>query len=131
MRDLRVQEERVGIVNPNIVLYKTQNKKYGLWDTITLDWVTINDTTYEPSFILFDEQIIENPQTKEKFYVDMFGDSVGMNSEYFVAVTPFEDIDSYFITKRTWETIKDKFNQEGTEMMVDKLQDINEKEKGL
>jgi hypothetical protein len=131
MSDLRVQEERVGIVNPNIVLYKTQNKKYGLWDTTTLDWVTINDTTYEPSFILFDEQIVENPQTKEKFYVDMFGDMVGTNSEYFVAVTPFEDIDSYFITKRTWDTIKDKFNQEGTEMMVDKLQDINEKEKGL
>lgn len=131
MRDLRVQEERVGIVNPNIVLYKTQNKRYGLWDTTTLDWVSRNDITYEPSFVLFDEQVIENPTTKEKFYVDMFGDSVGVNSEYFVAVTPFEDIDSYFLSKRAWDTIKDKFNQEGTEMMVNKLQDINEKEKGL
>lgn len=131
MRDLRVQEERIGIVNPDIILYKTQNRRYGLWDNRTLDWVTKNNVTYEPSFIKFEETVIENPKTGERFYVDMFGDSVGVNSEYFVGITPIDDIDSYFLTKSTWENIKDKFKEEGTEMMVNKLQDINEKEKGL
>lgn len=131
MRDLRVQEERIGIVNPDIILYKTQNKRYGLWDGRTLDWVTKNDVTYEPSFVKFEETVIENPKTGERFYVDLFGDSVGVNSEYFVAITPLDDIDSYFLTKNTWEGIKDKFKEEGTEMMVNKIQDINEKEKGL
>lgn len=131
MKDLRVNDERAGIVNPEIILYKTQNNRYGLWNNVSLDWVTLNNTTYEPSFIKFEETVIENPKTNERFYVDLFGDSVGVNSEYFVAITPLDDIDSYFLTKNTWEGIKDKFKEEGTEMMVNKLQDINEKKKGL
>lgn len=126
MRDLRVQEERAGIVNENIILYKTQDRRYGLWDNRTSDWLTKNNNTYEPSYVLFEEDVVENPKTKEKFYVDKFGDSGNANSDYFVAITPLEDIDSYFLSKSAWESIRDTFNEEGTELMVNKIQDINE-----
>jgi hypothetical protein len=126
MKDLRVDEERIGLVNSNIILYVTGYKRYGLWDNRSTDWLTKNNNTYEPSYVKFDEQVIENPKTKETFYVDKFGDSANANSDYFVAVTPLVDIDSYFLSKSAWESIKDKFTTDATEMMVDKAQDINE-----
>jgi hypothetical protein len=126
MKDLRVDTERVGIVNENIILYVTGYKRYGLWDNRTSDWLTKNGNTYEPSYVKFDEQVIENPKTKETFYVDKFGESAGNNTDYFVAITPLVDIDSYFLSKSAWEAIQDKFTTDASEMMVDKAQDINE-----
>jgi hypothetical protein len=126
MKDLRVDTERVGIVNENIILYVTGYKRYGLWDNRTSDWLTKNNNAYEPSYVKFDEQVIANPKTKETFYVDKFGDAASNNTDYFVAITPLSDIDSYFLSKSAWESIKDKFTSDASEMMVDRAQDINE-----
>lgn len=127
-KDLRLQEERAGIVNESIILYKTFEQKYGLWNNITSDWLEKNGIIYDPSYSKTEEVIIENPKTNERFYVDTY--SVETN-DYFVAITPILDVDSYFLSKNAWESIKDKFETEGTELDADKAQDINEFKKGL
>jgi len=127
-KDLRLQEERAGIVNESIILYKTIQKKYGLWNNITSDWLEKNGNVYDPSYDKIEEEIIENPKTKERFYVDKYSTN---DNDYFVAITPLLDVDSYFLSKNAWEGIKDKFKTEGTELDADTAQDINEFKKGL
>jgi hypothetical protein len=83
---------------------------------------------YEPSYTKTEENIIENPKTKEKFYVDKFEVSDG---DYFMAITEIHDIDSYFLSKNAWENIKDKFSIEPIEIDVEKSQDIFETKKGV
>lgn len=128
MRDLNPIEERVGIKNPNIILYKTRKGKYGLWNNTTSDWLDKSGNVYEPSYSITDEQIIENPKTKDKFYVDTYSTSDG---DYFVAITHIHDIDSYFLSKNAWESIKDKFETEALEKDVETSQDIYETKKGV
>jgi hypothetical protein len=127
-KDLRLQEERAGIVNESIILYKTFENKYGLWNNSTSDWLEKNGNIYDPSYGKTEEEIIENPKTKERFYVDKYSTN---DNDYFVAITPLLDMDSYFLSKTAWEGIKDKFKTEGTESDADSAQDINELKKGL
>jgi hypothetical protein len=127
-KDLRLQEERVGIVNESIILYKTIQKKYGLWNNRTSDWLEKNGNVYDPSYEKTEEDVIENQKTKERFYVDKYSTS---GDDYFVSITPLLDVDSYFLSKSAWEGIKDKFKTEGTELDADSAQDINEFKKGL
>jgi hypothetical protein len=127
MSELKPVEERIGIVNENIILYKTRKNRYGLWNNNTDDWLELHGNNYEPSYTLINEEIVENPKTKERFYVDKFESNEG---DYFIAATPIDDIDSYFLSKQAWETIKDKFTSEGSEQMLSKSQDINEIKKG-
>lgn len=128
LKDLDVLHERSGIVNESIFLYKTNRKKYGLWNNLTSDWLEKNGTSYDASYNKTEEEVIENTNTKERFYVDKY--SINDN-EYFVAITPLLDMDSYFLSKTAWEGIKDKFKTEGTELDADSAQDINEFKKGL
>ena len=127
-KDLRLEEERAGIVNESIILYKTYENKYGLWNNATSDWLEKNGNIYDPSYGKTEEEIIENPKTKERFYVDKYSTN---DNDYFVAITPLLDMDSYFLSKTAWEGIKDKFKTEGTELDADSAQDINEFKKGL
>ena len=127
-KDLRLEEERAGIVNESIILYKTYENKYGLWNNATSDWLEKNGNIYDPSYGKTEEEIIENPKTKERFYVDKYSTN---DNDYFVAITPLLDVDSYFLSKNAWEGIKDKFKTEGTELDADSAQDINEFKKGL
>jgi group I intron endonuclease len=87
-----------------------------------------NGNIYDPSYGKTEEEIIENPKTKERFYVDKYSTN---DNDYFVAITPLLDMDSYFLSKNAWEGIKDKFKTEGTESDADSAQDINEFKKGL
>jgi hypothetical protein len=128
MRDLNPLEERAGIKNPNIILYKTRKNRYGLWNNTSSDWLEKNNNMYEPSYTKTEENIIENPKTKEKFYVDKFEVSDG---DYFMAITEIHDIDSYFLSKNAWENIQDKFSIEPIEIDVEKSQDIFETKKGV
>lgn len=128
MRDLQPMEEKSGIKNPNILLYKTRKNKYGLWDNKTSDWLQKGNSTYEPAYSLVDEEVLQNDDTGELFYVDKYSYS---SSDYFVAVTPLEEqVFSYFLSNNAWEKIKDKFSKEPTEKDVDVSQDIYEIKKG-
>ena len=123
MHDLRVRKERVGIVNENIELLITQDKTYGLYDNNEIGWLTRNGDEYSPSYRKVEEKTIVNPTNKERFYVDKF---LSADGDYFIAVTPVDDIDSYFLSKSAWEKIQEQFAENPTEKMVYKSQDINE-----
>jgi hypothetical protein len=123
MQDLRVKPERVGIVNSNIELLVTMDKTYGLYDNNEIGWLVRNGDEYSPSYRKSEEKIITNPTTKERFYVDRFQSADG---DYFIAITPIDDIDSYFLSKTAWERIKNEFEENPTEKMAYKTQDINE-----
>jgi hypothetical protein len=127
MRDLDPKEEKSGIKNPNILLYKTRKNKYGLWNNTTSDWLEKSNNTYDPSYSLTDEEIFENDETGEIFYVDKFTFS---GSDYFVAITPLEDqVFSYFLSSNAWEQIKDTFKESPSEEDVEVSQDIYELKK--
>ena len=128
MRDLNPQEERVGIKNPNIILYKTRRGRYGLWNHITSDWLEKNGDVYEPSYALTEEDIYENKNTKDKYYIDTYSSADG---DYFVSVTHIHDIDSYFFSKQAWERIKDKVKELPIEKDFETQQDIDELKKGV
>jgi hypothetical protein len=123
MRDLDVKKERVGIVNDNIELLITMDKTYGLYDNNEIGWLVRNGDEYSPSYRKVSEKVITNPTNKERFYVDKFESADG---DYFIAVTPIDDIDSYFLSKSAWERIEGQFIENPTEKMVYKTQDINE-----
>ena len=123
LQDLRPTEERRGIVNPDIVLIKSFDGNYGLFNDTELNWVTKGNDEYTPSFKLIQEKVIENPKTKERFYVDEFASYDG---DMFIAITPLVDIDSYFLSKSAWDKIKDQFIENPDEGLVNKTQDISE-----
>jgi hypothetical protein len=123
MQDLRVKKERVGIVNENIELLITQDKTYGLYDNNEIGWLVKNGDEYSPSYRKVEEKVIENPTNKERFYVDKF---LSADGDYFIAITPIDDIDSYFLSKNAWEKIQNDFTENPTERMAYKTQDINE-----
>jgi len=123
MQDLRPKEERRGIVNDSIILIRTQDKRYGLFDENDMNWVVRNGDEYSPSYLQISSNVVENKSTKEKFYIDEFASYDG---DSFVAITPLVDIDSYFLSKNAWNKIKDKFTENPDENMADNAQDINE-----
>lgn len=123
LQDLRPKEERRGIVNPDIVLIKSFDGNYGLFNDSELNWVIKGNDEYTPSFKLIQEKVIENPKTKERFYVDEFASYDG---DMFIAITPLVDVDSYFLSKSAWDKIKDEFTENPDERIVNQTQDINE-----
>ena len=123
MKDMHPKKQRQGIINDKIQLFKVYDTNYGLWDDTTLDWLTRNNDEYSPSYRKVESEIIRNPDTKDTFYYDKYEAADG---DYFVSITPIPDVDSYFLSKSKWESIKDKFEENPNEKLIYKSQDINE-----
>jgi hypothetical protein len=121
--DLRTKTKRKGMVNDQISLTVTKDRNYGLWDEVENTWLVRNNDEYSPSYRKVESKVIENPTTKDRFFTDKFESADG---DYFMAITPIPDINSYFLSKNAWESIKDRFIENPSEQIIYKTQDINE-----